>query len=83
MHFVLYRGHLEPIEVTELKEYLASIYGDYLQDAYLRALHSRNPLRTFIRLLSQRHKMDMFTLRVAVAYFEYMYRGTLRAIVFE
>lgn len=74
---------MEPTEVRELWEYLANIYGDYLQDAYFKALHSRNPLRTFIRLLSQRHRMDMFTLRVAVAYFEYMYRGTLRAMVFE
>jgi hypothetical protein len=74
---------LEPTEVRELWEYLASIYGDYLQEAYFKALHSKNPLRTFIRLLSSRHKMDIFTLRVAVAYFEYMYRGTMRAMIFE
>lgn len=74
---------MEPTEVRELWEYLASIYGDYLQEAYFKALHSKNPLRTFIRLLSSRHKMDIFTLRVAVAYFEYMYRGTMRAMIFE
>jgi len=74
---------LEPIEVRELWEYLASVYGDYLQEAYFKALHSKNPLRTFIRLLSSRKKMDFTTLRVAVAYFEYMYRGTLSAMVFE
>ena len=74
---------MEPIEVRELWEYLASVYGDYLQEAYFKALHSKNPLRTFIRLLSSRKKMDFTTLRVAVAYFEYMYRGTLSAMVFE
>ena len=74
---------MEPIEVRELWEYLASIYGDYLQEAYYKALNSRNPLRTFIRLLSSKKKMDVFTLSVAVAYFEYMYSGTLRALVFE
>jgi len=74
---------LEPIEVRELWEYLASIYGNYLQEAYFKALHSKNPLRTFIRLLSSKRKMDIFTLKVAVAYFEYMYRGTLSAMVFE
>jgi len=74
---------LEPIEVRELWEYLASIYGDYLQEAYFKALHSKNPLRTFIRLLSGKRKMDYYTLKVAVAYFEYMYRGTMRAMVFD
>ena len=74
---------MEPIEIRELWEYLASIYGDYLQEAYFKALQSKNPLRTFIRLLSSREKMDIFTLKVAVAYFEYMYRGTMRAMVFE
>lgn len=74
---------MEPIEVRELWEYLASIYGDYLQEAYFKALHSKNPLRTFIRLLSSRKKMDIFTLKVAEAYFEYMYRGTMRAMVFK
>ena len=74
---------MEPLEARELREYLVSIYGDYLEEAFSKALHSRKPLVTFVRLLSHRHKMDIFTLKVAVAYFEYRYRGTLRAIVFD
>jgi uncharacterized lipoprotein YmbA len=79
----LYRGHVEPLEVRELKEYLANIYGDYLEEAFSKALRSRKPLVTFVRLLSRRRKMDYYTLKVAVAYFEYRYRGTLRAMVFD
>ena len=74
---------MEPLEARELREYLVSIYGDYLEEAFSRALRSRKPLVTFVRLLSHRRKMDIFTLKVAVAYFEYRYRGTLRAIVFD
>lgn len=74
---------MEPLEARELKEYLVSLYGDYLEEAFSKALRSRKPLLTFVRLLSRRRKMDYYTLKVAVAYFEYRYRGTLRAMVFD
>jgi hypothetical protein len=74
-------GKVEPVAVWEVKEYLTSIYGDYLEDAFTAALRSRKPLLKFIRLLSKRKPMDYYTLKMAVAYFEFRTKGTLRAMV--
>jgi len=74
-------GKVEPVAVWEVKEYLTSIYGDYVEDALTEALRARKPLLKFIRLLAKRKPMDYYTLKMAVAYFEFRTKGTLRAMV--
>ena len=74
-------GKVEPVAVWEVKEYLTSIYGDYVEDALTEALRSRKSLLKFIRLLAKRKPMDYYTLKMAVAYFEFRTKGTLRAMV--
>lgn len=72
---------MEPADALDVREYLESVYGDYLEVAFRESLRSRNPLLKFIRLLARRKPMDYFTLRMAVAYFGLRYRGSTRALV--
>jgi len=72
---------VEPADALDVREYLESVYGDYLEVAFRESLRSSNPLRKFIRLLARRKPMDYFTLRMAAAYFGLRYRGSMRALV--
>jgi len=72
---------VEPAEALDVRDYLESVYGDYLEVAFRESLRSSNPLRKFIRLLARRKPMDYFTLRMAAAYFELRRNGSTRALV--
>ena len=72
---------MEPEEGLDVREYLESVYGDYLEVAFRESLRSRRPLLKFIRLLSRRKPMDYLTMRAATAYFELRYSGSIKAMV--
>ena len=72
---------MEPADALDVREYLESVYGDYLEVAFRASLRSRRPILKFIRLLSRRKPMDYLTMRAAMAYFELRYRGSMSALV--
>jgi len=74
---------VEPADAFDVREYLESVYGDYLEVAFRESLRSRRPLLKFIRLLARRKPMDYLTMRAAMAYFEFRYRGSIKAMVLD